>query len=178
MPINQPSADRNELIRRLGERIDRTGMSLKTAAHQILCSASTLSEYRQGKYRGDNDGIDGKVRRWLNKEALRDYGLKPKDHVEMRITEEMRSIVHLAYRHNAMAAIVAPSGCGKTFVGKAICAELNGVFVTVNQTFTAREFLTQVAIELGLPATQGNEQGQTASADRGGAQGEQSPAFH
>jgi DNA transposition AAA+ family ATPase len=147
------SIDLPELTRRFQDRLKSQNISLRAASRQMGYSSGVLSEFIKGKYRGDTEKVAAKVGRWLSQQAMRDEGKRPKGYVEMRISEETRSIVHLAYRHGAMAAIVAPSGCGKTFLAKVLAAELNGVYIAVNHTFTALQFLTALAIELGWPAT-------------------------
>ncbi|HEX4055997.1 MAG TPA: ATP-binding protein [Tepidisphaeraceae bacterium] len=163
MPIDQPSNNLPELIRRFQDRLERHRISLRVASRQMGYSVAVLSEFVKGKYKGDTEKVAATVGRWLNREAMRDEGRRPKGYVEMRISEEARSIVHLAYRHGAMATIIAPSGCGKTFLAKVLATELNGVYIAVNHTFTPLQFLMALAIELGWPA---NKRGNKAEIHR------------
>ncbi|MGD0464656.1 MAG: AAA family ATPase [Tepidisphaeraceae bacterium] len=147
------SIDLPELTRRFRDRLTRHHVRMTEACRQIGYSKAVLSEFLNQKYKGDIEKVAAAIARWLAREAMRDEGKRPKGYVEMRISEETRSIVHLAYRHGAMAAIVAPSGCGKTFLAKVLAAELNGVYIAVNHTFTPLQFLMALAIELGWPET-------------------------
>jgi len=149
----QPSRDLSELVGRFRDRLTRHHVRMADACRQIGYSKAVLSEFLNEKYKGDIDKVAAAVTRWLAREAMRDEGKRPKGYVELRIAEETRVIVRMAYRHGAMAAIVAPSGCGKTFLAKVLAAELNGVYIAVNHTFTPLQFLMALAIELGWATT-------------------------
>jgi len=139
------------LISQFRRHLNDRGLSLAEAAKQIGhgYSQSVLSNWSNRKYRGNDREVSQHVDRWLKRESLVESGKRPKEYVETRIAAEERSVIKLAVKTGAILVITAPSGCGKTFVARMLCDEMNGVFVTANQTLTQKEFLKQILIALG-----------------------------
>ncbi|MGA2442458.1 MAG: ATP-binding protein [Tepidisphaeraceae bacterium] len=162
MPTKELSEpELNSLRNRLESWRVRKGLSLAKietmlgGAHAASAyGKGTISQFISGKYKGDNQKVAVAILRLLNNEAIRDEGRMPKDCVEMRLSAEIDAIFTLTCKCNAMAAIGAPSGCGKTFVAKALTEKWNGVYITVNHTFTPLQFLMALAIALGRPENQ------------------------
>lgn len=113
-------------------------------------SSTVLSEWKSGKYKGDRTAITYAVNNWLELEARRIAAERPSDFISTTVAEDMRSIAKLAHTHKAMAAIVAPSGCGKTKVLQVLKEEMNGVLITCRDKTSSMILLRAIARELGF----------------------------
>jgi DNA transposition AAA+ family ATPase len=81
----------------------------------------------------------------MERDRRREDAERPRDYVSTWVADSMRSIVYQADKQQLMAAIVAPAGCGKTKVLKALTEELRGVYVYCDPNITERELLYKIA---------------------------------
>ncbi len=95
---------------------DRMGVTNAAAAKQIGVSASVLSQWSSGTYKGDNDKVTRAVNGWIERDARARDARVELPYVPTKVAEDMRLIAQLAHEHQCMAAIVCPSGTGKTKV--------------------------------------------------------------
>lgn len=115
------------------------------AARAIGSAPSTLSQWADAKYNGDNDTLTRKVNAWMDREAKkRDVRLEL-PYCPTEIAEAIRNVVKLAYEHGKMAAIVAPAGSGKTIVAKALAQDYGGFYLYADEDLTVKSFLERMA---------------------------------
>jgi len=120
-----------------------------TVAAQTGLSASSISEWLCGRYLGNVEKVAHVVNDWMERDAQRRAARRNKDFIPTKMAEKIRSIVRLADKRMMMAAIVAPSGCGKTYVARVLAEEMRGVYLDCQIGLPPREFVLSLAQELG-----------------------------
>lgn len=123
----------------------KRGVSDAQAAKEIGIAASTLSQWRSGQYAGDNEKVARAVNDWMETHARRDRAATPPGYVTTRVAEEMSAIVNAAITTGAMAAIVAPSGSGKTMVLRVLADKYRGRYIYCTEDLSAKTFLVTLA---------------------------------
>ncbi len=133
------------------------GIPLARVAREIDFSESVVSQWRGGSYPGNVDEVTRAINQWMERDARRAAAEKPKDSVPTWVAETIRTIACQADRLNMMAAIVAPSGSGKTMVLKAMERELRGILIYCTEALTPRELLLSLAHGMGKKTAAGTE---------------------
>lgn len=146
-PLNQEQ--HNAIIDHFEGYIAKHGITLAQVGREIRYAESTLSQWRKNEYRGDMDTVSRAVNNWMERDARRRAAEKPKDCISTFAADTIRSIIQTADEQNLMAAIVAPSGCGKTKVLQVIHEQTRGIMITANQASTARGNLVSLARACG-----------------------------
>ncbi|MBI5646661.1 MAG: AAA family ATPase [Ignavibacteriae bacterium] len=98
-------------------RVDRWGKgAVSRAAKSIGCSASVLSMWRQGRYAGDNAGVDIAVRAWLERVDERESVLSEErlPFLDTSIARAVFEVAKRAHVHSGMYLVCGPSGVGKS----------------------------------------------------------------
>lgn len=121
---------------------------------EIHYSASVVSEWVKGAYKGDVQTVTHAVNDWMERDRRRSQASRPRDYVQTWVCETIRSIAYQADKRCLMAAIVAPAGAGKTNVLKTLAEEMRGLYVYCDLDAKGREFLLSVSRELGLRSRQ------------------------
>jgi DNA transposition AAA+ family ATPase len=127
-------------------------LNYSRVADPVGYSAPVLSEWVSGKYSGDVESVTRRVNDWMERDARRSKAKRPAGYIPTQVAEDMRSIIITADKAGMMAAIVAPSGSGKTFVLKSLEEELNGLYIRCDDTFTPSQLLRQIARSMGAKA--------------------------
>ena len=105
--------------------LEADGLSRNAAARQIGVSSATLSLWLNGTYKGDNDKIQDKVKRWLKtrREAdrltLAAAGLQL--HRDLGVTDEVSSVLAHAHAVGDIVLIHGASGRGKSWAAARYC---------------------------------------------------------
>lgn len=101
------------LITRFDAYCQKVGISNKKAAEAIGYTASVLSQWRKGEYKGDIDGVEAKVLAWLELQEARDEaGTVP--FVPLRRTERIKVAVRVAHEEKVIGLVLGDSGAGKS----------------------------------------------------------------
>lgn len=101
------------IIARLDAYCQKVGISNKKAADAIGYTASVLSQWRKGDYKGDVDGVEAKVVAWLELQEARDEaGTVP--FVALRRTERIKAAVRIAHEEKVIGLVLGDSGAGKS----------------------------------------------------------------
>ena len=124
-------------------------VSMAAVAREVGFAPSVVSEWAAGRYRGNLDAVTHAVNDWMERDARRNQHRRPKDYVRTWVAEDVRTYAYLADKRGMMAAIVVPSGAGKTKVLKALTAEMRGVYVYCRENVTARDLYRAIATALG-----------------------------
>ena len=145
-----------EIVERFQRHIERRGISLSQVAKQIRYAESVISQWRSNVYKGDMDGVTRAVNDWIERDARRAEVARPRGEIKTWCAETMRTVSHISDKHCLMAAIVAPSGSGKSMVLQALTEEMRGIYISVDPAITARELLRKLAVSLGRKLERGS----------------------
>lgn len=129
------------------------GVFDKQVASEAGLSQSVVSQFRTGSYKGDNDRVARKLNDWMEQHARRRRTALPEGFVTTKIVEEMRTIVATAAQMGSMAAIVTPSGTGKTLLLQVLADKYHGHVVYCDEDMTPVEFYRRVARAIGVTST-------------------------
>jgi DNA transposition AAA+ family ATPase len=152
------SKDDVERIReRFAEYVQSHGVELSVVARQTNYSLAVVSAWHAGKYKGNAAKAAVAINAWLERDARRAQAERPKDSIDTRVADDIRSIVNAADKLGKMAAIVCPSGAGKTFVLKALAEETRGLYIYCHDGMRTREFLMTIALALGFRKSIGTQ---------------------
>jgi len=121
-------------------------------------SPSTISEFLNAKYKGDNSRIARHLNLWLHRRSDRKRMKGERPYISTWVCERMTSYVRLADRCQKMAAIVAPSGAGKDMVIEALAEEFNGAVIYCDTQTTATRLVHRIARAVGVKVTSSPEQ--------------------
>jgi len=101
------------LSARLESYCSKYGLSNNKAAAAIGYTASVLSQWRKGEYKGDVEAVQSKVRDWLDLQEARDEaGVVP--FVPLSRTERIKTAVRMAHEEKVIGLILGNSGAGKS----------------------------------------------------------------
>jgi len=110
---------RPALVLELDAEMARLGLSQNRAAKRIGIHASALSQWRAGKYGGDNAAIESAIRKWLNTEEEMDGAALGSDridaHVALGVTSEISSLLAYAKATGDIVLVQGISGTGKSW---------------------------------------------------------------
>jgi len=110
---------------------------------------STLSQFRQSKYKGDNDKVARSLNSWIERDASQRKAVLPTDFIRTKIVEEIQAVVSIADKSQSMAAIVAPSGSGKTMALEVMAEKYSGRLIYCTEDLTPKSLLVKIAKAVG-----------------------------
>ena len=119
-------------------------------AKAIGKSPSTISQWRNGKYRGDNDELTRLVNGWIERDLRQRLAGVEADYIPTWVAEGMASIIDIAHEERCMAAMVLPAGSGKTMVLETKAGEMAGFYIYADEDDTAAKFLAKLARAVGV----------------------------
>jgi DNA transposition AAA+ family ATPase len=113
--------------------IKKTGISQGKLAGQLGFSASTLSQFLSGIYKGDVENVYTVARKHLNLQQQKAEAPKQPKFVETEISKEISTVLTFVQINNDMGAYVGDPGIGKTITCKKFAAENpNVVYISVS----------------------------------------------
>jgi DNA transposition AAA+ family ATPase len=130
----------------------RRSLTDAQAAKQMGYSASVISQWKDGKYKGDNDTVTRVINNWMEQDARAQGARLDLEYVSTIVAEDMRALVRIAHARGQMLALVAPSGSGKTRVLEVLVAETRGFYIYCDGDMTPTGFLKSLARAVGVPA--------------------------
>jgi DNA transposition AAA+ family ATPase len=127
-------------------------LSQAKIAKAVGASDTVISQFLAGKYIGNVEKLQARVREFLKRESERDQ------HAELRTTfaatsqaEEALSVLSFCHVHRQIGVIHAPAGLGKTVSLRHYAAENSWVkIVNCRAGMSQRDVLDEIAEELGL----------------------------
>lgn len=143
--------DQNLLIARLDTYCQKYHVSNNKAAAGIGYTASVLSQWRKGEYRGDCDAVTIKVAAWLDlQESREEAGAVPR--VDLRRTRRMKETIRVAHEEQFIALVLGDSGAGKSFAIDEYVAQNPGTAITIkcDPTMGLSTIVASLARGLGL----------------------------
>lgn len=135
----------------------RFSVSDAAALKAIGIPASTFSQWKNGKYNGaaeKNDEITRLVNGWIERDLRQRLAGIETDYVPTQIAENMKAIIDTAWEQRCMAAIISPSGTGKSLVAETMSSEMNGFYCYVDQDDTTLLFMRKLAKLVGVDPDQ------------------------
>lgn len=138
---------------------DRPDLRASQVAREVDFSNAVISQWQAGTYAGNVGRITHAINDWMERDRRRGEARRPRDYVKTWVAETMRTIAYQADKHNLMAAIVAPAGCGKSLVLKVLAEEMRAAYIYCDPDITERELLFKIALSLGFKATYGTRSG-------------------
>lgn len=100
---------------------------LNKLSDQIGVSPSVLTEWINGKYKGDSDAVARKVDQFLADERQRAGRFDFRQHAKIALTHKIFGAIKAGIINNTMPVIIGPPGCGKTAHARAFQSERGGV---------------------------------------------------
>jgi DNA transposition AAA+ family ATPase len=156
LPMTTLTADQITDVRGDYQRYTSTaGVMDAQVAREIGVSSSVISQWRTGTYRGDNERIARQLNDWMESHARRRSSQLPREYVPTRVAENIATIVSAACAQQSMAAIVTPSGCGKTYLLQVLADRFSGHYLYCTADHTPRQFLAAVAETVGATRRRG-----------------------
>lgn len=158
LPMTKLSEEQISAVRRdFCNYTNAHALADSAAAKQIGISASSLSQWRTNQYKGDNEKIARLVNDWMERHARQRQLALPSDFIMTTVAQEMQAIVTTACASTSMAAIVAPSGCGKTMLLEIFAEKFRGTYLYCTEDLTPAQFLRQMSKALGLSTGRGRQ---------------------
>ncbi|MEZ6193965.1 MAG: ATP-binding protein [Phycisphaerales bacterium] len=129
------------------------GIYRVTVCRETGLSASVLSQFGHGKYNGDNAEVARVLNDWMERNARQREAELPKGFVLTGIAEEIQTVVNVACTTNSMAAIVAPSGSGKSMVLDVLSEKHRGRLLYCTEDMTPKEFMRKLCQKVEAGST-------------------------
>jgi DNA transposition AAA+ family ATPase len=145
-----PSID--EVRSRLREYlISESGRTQASVAKSIGISASALSSWMGGTYRGDVEALASKIGSFLSIEGCRAVAPKTSTFVSTAIAEQVMEVCRFAHIHRDIGLVYGEAGMGKTVALRRYCREhRDAIYVRCDpSSSSAQATLEAVAIAMG-----------------------------
>jgi DNA transposition AAA+ family ATPase len=159
MPEDLEALPPEALRTRVRDYVSQNSTSYKAVATLVGSAESTFTAWVANKYKGDNEGVENKVRRWLrNEQAVRAHqSLLPSQLGFVRTPTAMKFISTLEYAQAMPEVVVisAVAGVGKTSSLKHYQATRSNVHLLTSEPSLSShskmmEYLREI---LGIPET-------------------------
>lgn len=152
LPAGPLSAEQISAIRSDYARYtSREGLFDPQVSREVGVDAAELGRFRNGLFKGDAEKLARALNDWMEQHARRQQAALPEGYVTTGIAEELRAIVSLACATVSMAAIVAPSGSGKSMVLEILCEKYRGRMIYCTPYLTGRSLLQAIAGAIDAP---------------------------
>ncbi|MBJ6800206.1 AAA family ATPase [Geomonas propionica] len=115
--LKEQYADPDALRQHLTAYLAQAGMSQEKAAKEAGISTSSLNQWLQGKYKGDNEAVAEKVLRWLASRERKISVAAPladSGYIETETSKKIMATLNLAQLLADLCAIYGGAGVGKT----------------------------------------------------------------
>jgi DNA transposition AAA+ family ATPase len=139
-----------ELAARLDDYCTKYGISNNKAALAIGYTASVLSQWRKGLYKGDEASVESRVKAWLDiQEARIVAGAVP--FVPLKRTERIKTAIRIAHEEKVIGLVLGNSGTGKSrTLDEYVSLYPNSILIKCDPTMGLSTVITGVARSLGL----------------------------
>lgn len=128
LPSHGPLAQQHyaQVRSQFAAHVAETGRTLPEVARMIGCTEGALAKFALDKtvYDATMDAFIRQVNRWLLQQSFDGGVTTPAEMVKTTVTDRILGVIHQTNRLKSMAAIVGPSGTGKSTVFKACAAGL------------------------------------------------------
>jgi hypothetical protein len=126
----------SQLVKQLEHYQETSRKSWNEISRQIGINSSIISQWRKGKYAGDNAEVDKAVERFLRIENQKHFQIKKDlDFVPILNTKKIQSVLNTAHTDGIIAAITGDTGTGKTMSIKKYMDENDVIYIEANRTY-------------------------------------------
>ncbi|HEI9785221.1 TPA: AAA family ATPase [Serratia marcescens] len=133
--------------------VESSDVTYAAVAREAGISTSVISQFVKGEYRGDNNGVAGKISVWLDNRNRRanDMPVAP-DFIPTRTVKQIWDALQYAQLAQCITVIYGNSGVGKTRALQQFAADRPNVWlITVSPSRSSlSECLYELALELGI----------------------------
>lgn len=113
---------------RLAEYLNRTGQKQTAISKGIGMSGTTISQFLNSSYAGDNQEVAVRISSYLDLQEMRkDYIEAPAFTDKLRNTRKINTALDYVFANRCMGVVAGVSGCGKTTALKNYQKIMNGV---------------------------------------------------
>lgn len=139
-----PSEADPKLVKSVEEYMQTNKWSLRQLADALKFPSSTLSQWRSGKYPGDNHQINIAVERFLRIESQKKFSRDLK-FVEIRNSRRIWKVLETAHADGVIAVIIGDTGTSKTMSVKQYCKDNEVIYLEANRTYRMpNEYLRKI----------------------------------
>lgn len=139
------------LIAKFDSYCGKFGISTNRAAQAIGYTASVLSQWRKGTYKGKEADVDAKVEAWLDLQMARvEAGTVP--YIPLRRTDQIKTALRVVQEEKVIGLILGNSGAGKSKGLEEFASENPNttVLIKCDPTMGLSTLVTSLARQLGL----------------------------
>ena len=139
------------LITRFDAHCVKFHVSVNKAAAGIGYTASVISQWKKGEYKGDTASVEAKVAGWLDLQEARDEaGTVPP--VALNRTERIKNAIRIAHEEKFIGLVLGNSGAGKSYaIDEYVAQNPNtAIVVRCDPTMGLSNVVSALAKSLGL----------------------------
>lgn len=146
-----------QVQRDLARYVNENRITLQSVAKDLGCHASTLTQFKNSKYQGDQDKLARAVNEYIGRQTERRQVQLPRGFVELEAAQRMLVVVRQAINHSAIGVIVGPAGVGKTMTLQAAASMFAGsILIRISQSTTrSTGLMNEFARAMGTPRRNG-----------------------
>lgn len=101
------------LISKFDQYCAKIGLSVNRAAQAIGYTASVISQWRKGAYKGNTEEVEAKIEAWLELQMARiEAGTVP--YIALKRTERIKTAIRIAHEEKVIGLVLGTSGAGKS----------------------------------------------------------------
>lgn len=135
-----------KLIKRVEEYMALNKWNLRQLSDALKFPASTLSQWRAGKYPGDNHQINVAVERFLRIEAQKKFA-RDLSFVEIRNSRRIWNVLETAHADGVIGVVIGDTGTSKTMSVKEYCKDNDVIYLEANRTYRMpNEYLRKIHV--------------------------------
>ncbi len=143
--------DISEVINTINALISSGRLTQMVVAKETGLSDATISAFRKGKYKGDNDSVSESLIAWYGTWQRRNTLPERPQFVETQTVKELRDLFQSVRVMGCINVIVGAPGVGKTITARDYCSNPNTWMITLSPAHSSvTECLLELADALGL----------------------------
>ncbi|MEM9423255.1 MAG: AAA family ATPase [Spirochaetota bacterium] len=131
------------------QHIRDTAKSQAQVAKAIGISGAALSSWLSGKYQGDNEAVERKVRKYLQRESKRKESLSIPV-VKLSNYRRIRAALATAHEECEIAVITGAAGTGKTTAIRSYAQQNAAILIRAHRGLTMHRLMASIAALLGV----------------------------
>ncbi|MGL5344826.1 MAG: AAA family ATPase [Plesiomonas sp.] len=140
------------LITQLKDVMERHGYSQAQVGRAIGRSGATINQFLQGKYTGDNNGLEERIESFVNRELEKQKAKRiTASFVETSTARKGLEVLAYAHQECEMCVMYGAAGLGKTMILREYAQRNKGVIlIEADPGYTARTLLGELCRQLGV----------------------------
>ncbi|HHR4051840.1 TPA: AAA family ATPase [Salmonella enterica] len=148
----------NEIINTINTLISSGRLTQMVVAKESGLSDATISAFRKGKYKGDNDSVSHALAAWYSNWQRRNALPERPCFVETPTVRELRDLFQSVRVMGCINVVVGAPGVGKTMTARDYCSNPNTWMITLSPAHASvTECLLELADAVGVKDTRRNK---------------------